>query len=459
MIFDTRTLVLIFGLVSLISALILYFFYRQQSVIPGPREWAIGAVFQALGALFLLTHELTSPLVSIMGNNLSFFLSYAFFYQGIRRFIGKPMEWKSTGMIIILLSTPLLFLYHSSEYLSERIVLNAFGTGLFCFMSGWVLFREANHRLPARTAVAIVFLAIGMLHAYRLYLNLFLPHPIDTHLLQESSREHLIFIGGILGIIVVTSGFVVMTSERLRNALQTQIQQLGRANRVADQTLKEQKNFLAMLSHEFRTPLGIMKANVDAVLTSPTARDPFIDESLERVQSASTRLSTLVEGCLNDEWMSNTIESGEGHYARVNLEEILTQLADEYSINHNRAEPLPTIAADRYLILILFSSLIDNGCRYASSPSAVKVSGAAHEEWVTVEIEDDGPGIAPEEQKQIFDKYSRAKNGNKKPGAGLGLYFVKRITELHGGTVTLKSNNSSTLFRITLPLNALGPAQ
>ena len=71
-------------------------------------------------------------------------------------------------------------------------------------------------------------------------------------------------------------------------------------------------------------------------------------------------------------------------------------------------------------------------------------------------IEDEGPGIPPEEQKLVFEKYRRGRTAEGKPGAGLGLALVKRIVDLHGGTVQLQAAQpQGTRFVIDIPLNVI----
>lgn len=449
--FDITTLALMLMLCSFASALVLYFLYRQHSAIPGLKLWAAGATFQALGSLSLTVREFLPPFSAIISTNLSYFLSYALFYQGVRSFIGEKIEWRTPFLIIVLSTTPLLFLYDSNEHLSTRIILNAITIGSFSFMIAWTLLKQFNNQHHARTAVALSFLLTGFFNVHRIYHNIIAPHG-DINYLHDISREYLIFVWGIIALFFISTGFIIMTSERLRNSLQQQLSIAHHANSVAESALKEQKNFLAMLSHEFRSPLAIMRANVDAALSVPITRETVIRENLHRVQGASTRLSALVEGCLNDEWIAHTVESSGESRTTLNLASILRELAQEYGVTLQcDATDSLEISADRYLIPILFSSLIDNGCKYASSPAQVKVRYSQRDDHAVVEIEDDGPGISAVEQNKIFDKYYRAKTDGKRPGTGLGLYFAQRITELHGGEIQVESDGG-TLFRVSLPI-------
>lgn len=445
---DIRTLAILLALMSMAAAVALYLFYRLLPQGPGLKNAAIGAACQSVGSILLISRDFVPPVISIVGANGLYFLSYAFLYQTTREFSDKTTEWRSPAIIIALL-LPFTFLT-GHEYVGLRIALNAVGIATLAFMASWVLLKGVPAYLPARRGVAIALLGIGMLSVYRL-LNLMI-NPPGTAAFLDMSNQYPIFIGGIISVFIYAAAVIVMTSERLRVELQQQLKKVEYSRQIADNALREQKNFIAMLSHEFRTPLGIIKANVDAIRATDPVQSTFTDESLSRISNASTRLTTMVDGCLNDEWISNTIEKGELQLQNIDLTATLKTLTSEYGVDFidNTSGELPLLG-DPNLIPILFSSLIDNARKYARTTEGVKVKCSVKGEQVMVEVIDDGPGIPAEEHELVFDKYYRIKNGNKRPGTGLGLYFVKRIAEQHGGKVEIETHDA-TLFRITLPL-------
>jgi len=96
---------------------------------------------------------------------------------------------------------------------------------------------------------------------------------------------------------------------------------------------------------------------------------------------------------------------------------------------------------DVNLITRVISNLIENAIKYSGTGSVVEVSTWDDEEWVYVEIKDNGVGIPAEELSNIFEKFYRIKNdaNHSIKGTGLGLYLVKYFVELHGGTIAVES--------------------
>lgn len=448
---DIRTLAILMAITSLAGAVALYLFYRLLPKEPGLRNASIGAAFQSAASILLISRDFIPPVISIVGGNLFYFLAYAFLYQTTREFRNKPTEWKVPGTIVTLLTIPLFFTT-ANEYLTLRINLSAIGISTLSFMAAWVLTRKGPPHLPAHKGVALALLSIALICVYRI-IN------INTKTLSgvpflDRSDESYVFVWGVISVIIYVVTVIIMTSERLRYELQQQLAEAERSRQVADNALREQKNFIAMLSHEFRTPLGIIRANTDAIREINPATDQFTSAGLSRINNATHRLTSMVNGCLNDDWISHIVEHGDPVLHAIDLQKVLTNLAEEYDVSLDCRIDDPAdffIAGDPNLIPILFSSLIDNASKYANTSTGVGIRCYHESNYAMIEIRDDGPGISDQELPRIFDKYYRIKNGNKNPGTGLGLYFVKRITEQHQGKITVE-NHDGALFRVSLPL-------
>lgn len=243
----------------------------------------------------------------------------------------------------------------------------------------------------------------------------------------------------------------VMVSERLRDELQARIKDLDAARRSAETALAEQRNFLAMVSHEFRTPLGIMNASAEVIACNLAPDDRESAEEVARIRRASVRLANLVEGCLADEWLESASETRRSE--RVDLRTVLAGLAAEHGLTLRAGTSMPVILdGDPYLLPIAFSCLVDNARKYGHTPDGVEIRMSATDgATVTVDVRDDGPGVDAQEAPRLFEKFYRSPHSLHKPGAGLGLYLVRRIITLHGGTVDL-DQTQGTAFRVTLPL-------
>jgi signal transduction histidine kinase len=107
--------------------------------------------------------------------------------------------------------------------------------------------------------------------------------------------------------------------------------------------------------------------------------------------------------------------------------------------------------ADSTLLRIAFSNLIDNALKFSPPHTSVTVEIFAEDDAVRVRIADQGPGIAVEEQSRIVEKFYRSTKSDRVRGAGLGLYIVKRIMDLHGAGISVDSERGwGAIFEIWL---------
>jgi signal transduction histidine kinase len=127
---------------------------------------------------------------------------------------------------------------------------------------------------------------------------------------------------------------------------------------------------------------------------------------------------------------------------------------DEVKVNPKVLEPLPPVHGDRDRLRQLLLNLLSNAAKYTVSGDEIEVRASAEEEAVVLSVEDHGPGIAPEEQRLVFEKFGRVNSGGRsKPGAGLGLFIARSIAEAHGGTLDVRSDaGAGATFILRLPV-------
>ncbi len=121
---------------------------------------------------------------------------------------------------------------------------------------------------------------------------------------------------------------------------------------------------------------------------------------------------------------------------------------------------LPSVRGDRERLRQIVTNLIDNAINYSPAGEPVEVSAYAENVIVRIDVSDRGPGIVPEQQRLIFEKFGRATTGAGvgKPGTGLGLFIARSIAEAHGGTLEVSSRPAAgATFTLTLPLELFRP--
>lgn len=446
---DTRTLLAVLCMALALSSLALALLYRLHRSLPGPRDWAIGMVAISIGVGLLYGRNVISPFWSIAIANSLILVGHAFLVAGARRFLGRSVSWPLLTAIVVLFSLPITLYYDVPEALGVRIISISIGMTLLVFLGAWTLVSDSRFKLlNAQQAVTVLLSLHGILNLSRAAQSFFQPL-LATDMLQLGLSTSTFFVWGILFFFGMTVGLAVMVTERLRDMLQDRFVKENAARCAAEAALQEQRNFLTMVSHEFRTPLGIMVASADLIACNLPADDKESAEELDRIHRASRRLGNLVEGCLADDWLENVSQSRRS--GELDVSSVLTELATEYNVVlQGAAEPM-RVDADPYLLPVAFSALLDNACKYAHTPEGVTLSCHQAGKRVEVAVRDDGPGIDPADVPRLFEKFYRARRTQHKPGAGLGLHLVQRIVALHDGNISLDQTHG-TVFCVSLPL-------
>lgn len=222
------------------------------------------------------------------------------------------------------------------------------------------------------------------------------------------------------------------------------------------QAVREQRNFLAMVSHEFRVPLAIIEAS-SQLLNIYLRGNGEADEEVAKVRRAVRRMSELIDVCLADDRIDSS--AMQLHADRVDVARMLADICDDKRPFTGDRELVlqggarAEVTADSTLLRIAFSNLIDNALKFSPPRTSVSVDVFADGEAVRVRVADEGPGIAIEEQSRIFEKFYRSTKSDRVRGAGLGLYIVKRIMDLHGAAISVDSQRGKgAAFEIWLPI-------
>jgi signal transduction histidine kinase len=115
--------------------------------------------------------------------------------------------------------------------------------------------------------------------------------------------------------------------------------------------------------------------------------------------------------------------------------------------------PLPLVRGDRERLRQVLTNLLDNAVKYSPTGGEVEVEALAENGRINVEVRDRGPGVSPEHQALIFEKFGRVSGDQSKPGTGLGLFIARSIAEAHGGSLDVHSRpGSGVVFRLALPV-------
>ena len=216
-------------------------------------------------------------------------------------------------------------------------------------------------------------------------------------------------------------------------------------------------DFVSLVSHELRSPMAAVIGSARTLQArwrelKPEQREAF----LAVIADETTRLAALVGDVLD----TSRIEAGTFGYRfdDVDLAEVVRDSVaaaeigqDEVRLTADLPAALPKVRGDAERLRQLVDNLISNAIKYSDSGGEVKVEAGADDGRVVVHVCDSGPGIRPEHQAQIFEKFGRVA-GTAKPGTGLGLFLSRSFAEAHGGSLDVESTpGAGAVFTLRLP--------
>lgn len=235
--------------------------------------------------------------------------------------------------------------------------------------------------------------------------------------------------------------------------------QLKLANRRKDE-------FLAVLSHEMRNPLGAARMAAQ-LLEAPGTNEARAAQLGQVINRQVGHMSRLVEDLIDVSRVSQglvTLEQKRVDMARV-LRESLEQvrpmmMAKRHIVKVDMPEGRCDVCGDKIRLVQVVSNLLSNAARYTPEEGRISVRVAAQAGQFVLQFVDNGIGLDPETMPQLFNLFSQAERSSdrKNGGLGLGLALVKSLVELHGGTVAASSDGKGlgSTFTVTLPCMPLG---
>ena len=247
------------------------------------------------------------------------------------------------------------------------------------------------------------------------------------------------------------------------------LEQAEREKREAELALKRerevnvlQRQFISMVSHEFRTPLAVIDSAAQRLLRHPEKATPErLTGTLGRIRNSVSLLIELMESVLT----SARLEEGRIDFVPGScaLRDLVAEVCANYrEANRDRAimvdlGNLPaSIHADSRLLRQVISNLVSNAVKYSSVGSPVWVTG--HTDPLgeaIISVRDEGVGIPEDELAKLFARFFRASTSAGIPGSGIGLHLAKHFVEMHGGRVEVSSViDEGTIFTLHLPSQA-----
>ncbi len=228
-------------------------------------------------------------------------------------------------------------------------------------------------------------------------------------------------------------------------------------------------DFIGLVSHELRTPLASMRMLVDTLLEGRYRDESTLREYLALVAGENRRLSRLVENFLTFSRMQRGKSQFRKHTAAVDgiLRAALAATKPHMEAPgvtfRTEIEPeLPDVTGDEDALATVLINLLENAWKYTGDDKRITLRAYAGGGEIVFEVTDNGIGISPREQRQIFREFYQVDNrlARRSEGSGLGLAINRHIVRAHGGRIEVESRTGEgSTFRIRLPARTSEPAR
>jgi signal transduction histidine kinase len=228
-----------------------------------------------------------------------------------------------------------------------------------------------------------------------------------------------------------------------------------RAERAAEEL---RASFLAAVSHELRTPLALISGHVDSLLD--LGLDPAAQRrSVERIGKAAARLQALVDELLDLTQLEHA--SLALHRSRLEVSELVELVTGGLGewpgmppVSVTVPPGLPPVHVDAVRIGHVLVNLVDNARHYGRPGGVIAIRARRQRSTVVITVEDQGPGVPPEERVLVFDRLyrGRAARETHPGGTGLGLHVCRRLVEAHGGRIWIEPEEGRSAISFSLPV-------
>lgn len=247
-----------------------------------------------------------------------------------------------------------------------------------------------------------------------------------------------------------------------------EVRQLGNAINEMIRAVRDgqqsQRDFVANVSHEIKTPLTAIQGFSQAILDGTATSSEDVHQAARVIHDEATRMNRLTLDLLS----LARLEAGTADLRRetVNLVALLQSVVDRFqpqSIQHDiqiqtKFGSLPTILGDEDRLAQVFDNLVDNAIKFSPAGGFVKVTAGIQDRSIVIHVLDDGPGVLPEERDRIFERFyqtDKSRRGGSARGVGLGLPIAQEIIRAHGGEIWIQGRaGQGADFVVKLPFGS-----
>ncbi|GEN24087.1 two-component sensor histidine kinase [Halomonas cupida] len=438
---------------------------------------AVGFKAIAIGLLLLLLREEQPAVWSIVLSNTVIKLGVVLLAAGLARFLGQPRYlWAGLSLLICYVAIWSVAMVADPGNIAIRIYTSTLFTVIAMSAMTLVLLRDRTQPWLLRwmtIGVLVYYMAASIIHSAIEFWFPAIPQGITV----INDRNAWYLLQGILFQIALFACLLFMVSSRLSADLREKNDALSREvlerRKLQDQLntsleseralRAEQTDFMRVVSHEFRTPLAVIRNAVDMIGLVGDRSHEATRERLSGIGEAVDRLFSLI-----DRFMTNDRENG-FQPESMPIASLIVDVQLHFEMGgrsdrlHFRTDhEAISIFVDPDMMSTIIINLIDNALKYSPERQPVHIDFWAGGGFVTIRVRDRGIGIPKAELPRIGRRFFRASNTKAATGTGLGLYSSRKLLAYHGGTLELLPNEGRgtvAILRVPLPNDATQPTK
>ncbi|MGN6307279.1 MAG: sensor histidine kinase [Mesorhizobium sp.] len=474
---DLRTVLVVALATASLQALAWIFAWRAWSHLYELKFLAAGFAAIAVGLFLMIVRGAEPAAFAIMLHNTVIKLGLVLLAEGLARFLGQPRyTWIGVSLLIFQVVTWSAAVVFDPGNLAIRIHTSTFFTVVMMSVMCLGLARDRTQPALLRWITVAVLAEYMIASLAQSLIEFRLPADFQSApVLADRNAWYLL--QGTLFLIAFFACMLFMVSSRLsadlrekNEALVREVEERRRLESQLNESLEaeralrdEQADFMRVVSHEFRTPLAVIRNAVEMIGLVGDRSPEATRERLSGISEALNRLFSLI-----NRFMTIDRESGfqpeatrlGALIADVQLHFDMT--AHSHRLNFAVEDEAAPLHVDPDMLATVAINLIDNALKYSPDDQPVRVGVRKARGFLVIDVRDRGIGIPDGEGHRIGRRFFRASNAKAIAGTGLGLYSARRLLAYHGGTLQLVSNGgrgTAAIARVPLPKTTAGSIQ
>lgn len=453
---DLKTVLVVALATASLQAVAWVFVWRAWRHLYELKFIAAGFAAIAIGLFLMIVRGAEPAELAIVLHNTVIKLGLVLLAEGLARFLGQPRyTWIGVSLLIFQLVVWSAAVAVDPDNIAIRIHTSTLFTVIMMSVMCLGLLRDRTQPPLLRwitIAILVEYMAASVLQSVIEYR---LPADFESApILADRNAWYLL--QGTLFVIALFACLLFMVSSRLSADLREKNEALSKeveerrkletrlnASLEAERALRdEQRDFMRVVSHEFRTPLAVIRNAVDMIGLVGDKSPEATRERLSGIGEALNRLFSLIDRFMADDrengFQPELMQLG-SLMGDVRLHFEMTARGDR--LHFMVEDETVSFCADPEMLATVVINLIDNALKYSPNDQPIRIEAREENGAVVIEVRDRGIGIPGAELSRIGRRFFRASNAKASAGTGLGLYSARKLLAYHGGILRLLSND------------------